>query len=77
MGSHVLFLSFWDTVQTFVAPCPHDTCEVVERGSEHGLWGPDGPGLYPGSLPTSCVPLAKSLNSFTEKKSNDHLQAWD
>lgn len=33
------------------------------RGSEHGLWGSNGPGVYPGALFPSCVPLAKSLNS--------------
>lgn len=30
MGSRVLSLSSWDTVQTSVAPCPRDTCEAVE-----------------------------------------------
>lgn len=46
-------------------------------GSECGLWGPDGLGLYPGSSPTSCVLLARSLNSLAEKERSDCFPGSD
>lgn len=63
MGSRVLSLSSWDTVQTFVAPC-----EAVEQGFRARALGTRWTWVVPVSLSTSSVPLAKSLNSPTGKE---------
>lgn len=72
----------WAHVSYLQALCSFVPAHVIlsrqgNGGSEHGLWGPDGLSLYPGSSPISCVLLARSLNSLAEKERSDCFPGSD
>ena len=72
VGSRVLSPS-----SVVLRSCPRDTCEAGEWRFRAWALGTRWAWFVPGSSPTSCVPLARSLNSLVEKERSDCFQGSD